>query len=271
MTISPGGLRLDLVLKVAYRKLAERIISCGVAGERIQLCYTQATTAVFAQQHYEQLARIKPDEIHDFTAIALTRMHLLPTSTEDLPELVVQAFVRCKTPIQSVAFMKKFGPLQDAQPQFEELLERTESGAIRANLSVTAFLNEAALLRTAIVGWREFHEHAAVGHGFADVISGRLDKKAAPLLKPNGGSFTPVLFCDDLLTGLYAWLFVKFTVGKPYMKCARVGCENIFELKGNKECCSIQCQQANASKRYRTTGNYREAHSRRRKKKRDAK
>jgi hypothetical protein len=64
------------------------------------------------------------------------------------------------------------------------------------------------------------------------------------------GRLGPMLYCRDVLTGLYALLFQAVVDKKPLAACLK--CENVFSVgRENKKFCSEPCQQAYKQQRYR--------------------
>jgi hypothetical protein len=78
------------------------------------------------------------------------------------------------------------------------------------------------------------------------------------------GRLEPMLYCRDVLTGLYALLFQAVVAGRPWSICLK--CENVFSVgRENKKFCRVGCQQAYKQQRYRDA---QEQKSNRRKRKR---
>jgi predicted nucleic acid-binding Zn ribbon protein len=170
------------------------------------------------------------------------------------------------------AFVHKYGLFRFPGPG-----ERRE----QIRVSVTDFRNEQKRLRGLLRAWTVLKKGdreeavdvaAKAGLDFAGdpsfalsvYLSARLAEGSTLGLIATEGRLEPMLYCRDVITGLYALLFQAVVAGRPWAIC--LNCENAFSVgRENKKFCSEPCQQAYKQRRYR---NAEKQKSRKRKRKR---
>ena len=81
-------------------------------------------------------------------------------------------------------------------------------------------------------------------------ITAKLSQRSTLTVVATGDRLEPVLYCRDVLTGLYALLFQAIVAGRPWALC--LNCDSAFSIgRPGKKFCSEPCQQAFKQRKYR--------------------
>jgi hypothetical protein len=154
------------------------------------------------------------------------------------------------------AFVQKYG-----------MFKRRDTGPEKIRVSINDFTRERSRLRAILGLWTPLSEEdtdeassVAKERGIefgADPyfalsvhLSARLAGLSTLTLIAEPPGLKPVLYCRDVLTGLYALLFQAVVAGRPWSVCPN--CENAFASgRAGKRFCSEPCQQAFKQRRYR--------------------
>jgi predicted nucleic acid-binding Zn ribbon protein len=167
-------------------------------------------------------------------------------------------FLSARAPDQIAAFVQKYGEFKRTWP-FRSKRE--------FSVSIPHFVAEQEYLRDILRVWSELKrgdkkksQSIAKTMGLANLgdlqvsisaaLTYRLQSDAEILLVTESGSLRAVLFCHDVLTGLYGLLFAAVAFDEPWATCPR--CSKPFQVeRRGKRFCSEKCQQADKQRRYR--------------------
>jgi hypothetical protein len=154
------------------------------------------------------------------------------------------------------AFVQKYGVFKRPKTELEKI-RVSVAGFMRENTRLRGLLNIWSLLMDGEVddasasakkAGIEFGSdpHFAVSAS----LSARLAHCSILTLVATKDGLKPVLYCRDVITGLYALLLQAVVLGRPWQRCPT--CANVFAAgRSGKKFCSEACQQAYKQRRYR--------------------
>ncbi len=186
-----------------------------------------------------------------------------------LPKEALNEFLRLASPNEAGAFVQKYGdfscgrsrkerqrrrglPKRMLAYRYEEFLAEKER--LAGLLRMWAFVREGTekCMEQAKAAGKALEIHYAVDPHYALSfhLSERLFGGAWVAMIAKADRLEPILFCRDVLTGLYAILFKEVVAGSPWSSCLR--CSTAFRAqRPDKRFCSERCQQYYKQLRYR--------------------
>ncbi len=174
-----------------------------------------------------------------------------------LPEAALNEFLTTSNrPNDIAAFVQKYG-----------LFKRPDRVEKPLKVSIEDFRKEQRRLRSLLGVWTPLREGDTEGasetaedtgfqfstdprFAFSVQISTRLARRTILTLIPVQDRLEPVLYCRDVLTGLYALLFQAVVAGRPWAICPNCSIAFSIKRKGQRFH-GERCQQAYKQRRYR--------------------
>jgi len=201
-----------------------------------------------------------------YSSLMLTMLQ----SRRTLDDSALKSFLETKRPDGIAAFVHQYG-----------LFKRPEKESERIRVSIQDFKREQVKLRALLRVWTSLKEGETEDASeiakescleFAGdprfALSVNLTAKVAHrsilTFVATGDRLEPILYCRDVLTGLYALLFKTIVAGRPWALCPN--CDTAFSMGcADKKFCTESCQQAYKQRRYRKTPKRKTKRSKRRK------
>ena len=173
-----------------------------------------------------------------------------------LDEEALREFLSVRRRDAVAAFVQKYG-----------VFKHPGSGLEKIRVSIADFARERSRLHSVLKVWSHLldgntdqassvaKEHRIEFGGdphfaLSVHLSARLAHRSILTLIAEPQGLKPVLYCRDVLTGLYALLFQAVVEGRPWLACPN--CGTVFASgRVGKKFCSEPCQQAVKQRRYR--------------------
>jgi len=165
-------------------------------------------------------------------------------------------FFAANRPDTVAAFVQKYGLFKFPTSQPEKIRVsikdfRNEQKRLRALLRIWTMLREGESEEAITLAKEAGIEFAGDPHFALSVhLSAQMAEGSTLALIAIQGRLEPMLYCRDVITGLYALLFQAVVAGRPWSIC--LNCENVFSAeREGKKFCSERCQQALKQRRHR--------------------
>lgn len=168
----------------------------------------------------------------------------------------LREFLKATRPDAIAAFVQKYGlfkhPGRD-EPEIRVSMEdfQRERTNLHALLKVWALLREGEVEQAVDAGKDRGLAFAGDPHFALSVhLSAKLLHRSTLTLIAKDDRLEPVLYCHDVITGLYGLWFQAVVSGRPWAIC--LNCNNAYTVQRvGKKFCSESCQQTFKQRRYR--------------------